>query len=226
MAGQEQQQQRVISLPRRPGSRCGLLAFFPAGPRRICAHRVGVFAPGDGDQPAPGIIWTPGRPPPHRLDQRLLDGVLSEGEVRPAPHQHPKHLGTEPAEVTFVVVHHHWAVSKPASIKVSVTVAPGVRKGRTSIHSCVGRPPRPGAEDRNAATSCARCSESTSTIIQPAMRSLVSANGPSVTGGMPSASYRTNVPAGDSAWESTYSPLSVRTWTRLSMNAKWSLISC
>ena len=43
--------------------------------------------------------------------------------------------------------------------------------------------------------------------IQPAIRSLVSANGPSVTGGRPSPSYRTNVPSGDSAWASTYSPV-------------------
>ena len=42
--------------------------------------------------------------------------------------------------------------------------------------------------------------------IQPAIRSLVSAKGPSVTGGLPGPSERTNVPSGDSAWESTYSP--------------------
>ena len=40
------------------------------------------------------------------------------------------------------------------------------------------------------------------------MRSLVSANGPSVTGGRPSPSYRTNVPSGASAWPSTNSPVS------------------
>lgn len=39
------------------------------------------------------------------------------------------------------------------------------------------------------------------------MRSLVSANGPSVTGGRPSPSYRTQVPSGASAWPSTNSPV-------------------
>lgn len=39
------------------------------------------------------------------------------------------------------------------------------------------------------------------------MRSFVSANGPSVTGGRPSPSYRTNVPSWESAWPSTYSPV-------------------
>ena len=58
------------------------------------------------------------------------------------------------------------------------------RKGRTSIHSYSGSPPRPGAEDRNAAASWARSTLSTSITIQPAIRSLVSANGPSVTGAL------------------------------------------
>lgn len=47
-------------------------------------------------------------------------------------------------------------------------------------------------------------------IIQPAMRSLVSANGPSVTGGRPSPSLRTNAPSDESAWLSTNSPLLCR----------------
>ena len=38
-----------------------------------------------------------------------------------------------------------------------------------------------------------------SITIQPAIRSFVSANGPSVTGGRPGPSYRTNVPSGASA---------------------------
>lgn len=39
-------------------------------------------------------------------------------------------------------------------------------------------------------------------------QTLVSANGPSVTGGRPSPPCRTNVPSGDSAWSFTYSPVS------------------
>ena len=68
--------------------------------------------------------------------------------------------------------------------------------------------------------------------IQPAIRSLVSANGPSVTGGRPSPPYRTNVPSGDSAWWSTNSPVSSSSaaksrihWTcaSTSAGAHWSI---
>ena len=83
----------------------------------------------------------------------------------------------------------------------------------------------PGAEDRNAAASWARSTESTSITIQPAIRSLVSANGPSVTGGFPSPSNRTNVPSGESAWPSTYSPRSRRVSATWSMKARWAEIS-
>ena len=55
-------------------------------------------------------------------------------------------------------------------------------------------------------------------IIQPAMRSLVSANGPSVTGGRPSPSYRTNAPSGASACPSTNSPVSSRRAAKSRMN--------
>jgi len=53
---------------------------------------------------------------------------------------------------------------------------------------------------------------------QPAMRSLVSANGPSVTGGHPSPSDRTNAPSAASAWVSTNSPVSVRRAAKSRMN--------
>ena len=60
--------------------------------------------------------------------------------------------------------------------------------GRTSSHSWIGLPPAPGAADNSPASSIARSYESTSMIMKPAIRSLVSANGPSVTGGLPSPS--------------------------------------
>ena len=58
--------------------------------------------------------------------------------------------------------------------------------------------------------------------IQPAIRSLVSANGPSVTGGLPGPSYRTKVPSGESACPSTNSPRSRRSSATWFMNAMWS----
>ena len=58
-----------------------------------------------------------------------------------------------------------------------------------------GRGPRRGTPPPRAPAR----RESTSITIQPAIRSLVSANGPSVTGGLPAPSYRTNAPSGDSA---------------------------
>jgi hypothetical protein len=48
---------------------------------------------------------------------------------------------------------------------------------------------------------------STSITIHPAIRSFVSANGPSVTGARPSPSERTHTPSGDSACPSMNSPL-------------------
>ena len=62
-------------------------------------------------------------------------------------------------------------------------------------------------------------------IIQPAIRSLVSANGPSVTGGRPSPSYRTKAPSGDSAWPSTNSPDCRSRVAKSSMYATWASIS-
>ena len=61
--------------------------------------------------------------------------------------------------------------------------------------------------------------------IQPAIRSLVSANGPSVTGGRPSPSNRTKVPSGESAWASTNSPRSRRVSATWPMNAMWASTS-
>lgn len=62
------------------------------------------------------------------------------------------------------------------------------RNGRTSSHSWIGVPPAPGAADSSPASSSARSWLSTSITIPPAMRSLVSAKGPSVTGGRPGPS--------------------------------------
>ena len=64
----------------------------------------------------------------------------------------------------------------------------------------------------------ARSQPSTSTTYHPAMRSLVSANGPSVTGCLPWSSARTHAPSGDSACASTYSPFSSRRLPKASMN--------
>lgn len=64
------------------------------------------------------------------------------------------------------------------------------------------------------------------------IRSLVSANGPSVTGGRPSPSWRTNVPSADRAWLSTNSPLPssraakslmYRAWAETSSGVHWSI---
>jgi hypothetical protein len=64
----------------------------------------------------------------------------------------------------------------------------------------VDRPPTgAGADESSPASSIARCSLSTSMTIQPAIRSFVSANGPSVIGGFPAPSERTHIPFGDSA---------------------------
>ncbi len=54
---------------------------------------------------------------------------------------------------------------------------------RTSIHSYSGPPPGPGSEEMYAASSIARSRDSTSTMYQPATRSLVSGSGPSVVTG-------------------------------------------
>ena len=69
--------------------------------------------------------------------------------------------------------------------------------GRTSSHSWIGLPSLPGAEDTSAATSKARSCESTSIMYQPAISSLVSGKGPSVTTGAASGPpYCTQAPAG------------------------------
>lgn len=57
------------------------------------------------------------------------------------------------------------------------------------------------------------------------MRSLVSANGPSVTGGRPSPSYRTKVPSGPSAWLSTNSPVFSSRAAKSFMYRTWAEIS-
>jgi hypothetical protein len=62
-------------------------------------------------------------------------------------------------------------------------------------------------------------------IIQPAIRSLVSAKGPSVTGGLPSPSERTQAPSGAKAWLSTYSPLSCRRFAKSFMYWMWAWTS-
>ncbi|AOR36618.1 hypothetical protein BFF78_41145 [Streptomyces fodineus] len=104
---------------------------------------------------------------------------------------------------------------------------------RAQLEPLVDRlPAGPGAADSSPASSRARSWLSTSITIQPAMRSLVSANGPSVTGGRPSPSYRTHVPPGASAWLSTNSPVSSRraaksrmycTWAEISSGVHWSM---
>lgn len=100
-----------------------------------------------------------------------------------------------------------------------------VRNGRTSSHSWIGSPPAPGAADSSPASSTARSGLSTSITIQPAMRSLVSANGPSVTGGRPSPSYRTHWPSGASAWPSTNSPVFSSRAAKSFMYCTWAVIS-
>jgi hypothetical protein len=55
-------------------------------------------------------------------------------------------------------------------------------------------------------------------MYHPAIRSLVSTNGPSVTGGRPSPSYRTNAPSGASTWVSTNSPVSSSRAAKSRMN--------
>ena len=55
-------------------------------------------------------------------------------------------------------------------------------------------------------------------MYHPAIRSLVSANGPSVTGGLPSPSYRTKAPSESSAWVSTNSPVSCSRAAKSRMN--------
>src|SRR5690606_2803515 len=107
----------------------------------------------------------------------------------------------------------------------SVIVGGCVRNGRSSSHSWIGSPPAPGAADSSPASARARSQLSTSITIHPAMRSLVSANGPSVTGGRPSPSYRTNVPSGASAWLSTYSPVSRSRFAKSSMYCTWAVTS-
>ena len=93
-------------------------------------------------------------------------------------------------------------------------------------------PARPGAAESSPASSTARSWLSTSITIQPAIRSLVSANGPSVTGGRPSPPYWTKVPSGASDWLSTNSPVSSSrfaksrmywTWAEISSGAHWSI---
>ena len=61
--------------------------------------------------------------------------------------------------------------------------------------------------------------------IHPAIRSLVSANGPSTTGGRPGPSKRTHIPSEDSAWESTNSPLSSSRRAKSLMYAMWAVTS-
>ena len=89
----------------------------------------------------------------------------------------------------------------------------------------MGSPPGPGAAESSPASSTARSQFSTSMTIQPAMRSLVSAKGPSVTGGRPSPSERTNAPSADSAWESTYSPVSSSRFAKSFMYCTWASTS-
>src|SRR5690606_12079023 len=145
------------------------------------------------DQPAFGISGRLLLPRGERPDERFLHRVLGRREVGAATDEDAEHLRDEVAQL--VVVHAH-----------SVTVGGAARNGRTSNHSWIGLPFAPGAADNSAASSIARSWLSTSMIIQPAIRSFVSANGPSVTGGLPSPSERTHRPSAARAWASTNSP--------------------
>ena len=71
------------------------------------------------------------------LEQRLLNSVLGRREVASTADEDAKDLR---GEVPQELVH-------------SVAAGASPRNGRTSIHSLIGRPPGPGAEERNAAAS-------------------------------------------------------------------------
>ena len=95
MAAQEEQQQRVVLGLGRTRTDAVQAPQLPAAPRRLRALRVDQLPSGDGDEPALRLLGPAGRPPPHRLHHRLLDGVLGRAEVGSATDEEAQHLRSE-----------------------------------------------------------------------------------------------------------------------------------
>ena len=96
MAGQEEQEQGVVGLFGRAGLRFVVEPLLPPPPGHLGPHDVEVLARGDGHEPALRLVRQAVlRPPPERLDQRLLHGVLGRREVVSAADEDTEHLRTE-----------------------------------------------------------------------------------------------------------------------------------
>src|SRR5207302_9597413 len=179
---QEVQVQRVVGARDRAGRRFGVEPDLSVAASGLRPRHVDEDSPSDRDEPPRGVGGQRALPGGERPDERLLYGVLGRREVRTATDEDAQDPWDELAQLD--VVHAQW-----------VKVGGAARKGRTSSHSWIGSPPAPGAADSSPASSIARSWLSTSMIIHPAIKSLVSANGPSVTGGRPSPSERTHSPS-------------------------------
>jgi hypothetical protein len=81
VAAQEEQQEGVVAVLRRPRRRLLHLGDLAALPRRVRAPYVEEAPPGDGHQPALRLGRQLVGPAAYRLDERLLDGVLGRREV-------------------------------------------------------------------------------------------------------------------------------------------------
>jgi hypothetical protein len=140
---QEVEVQAVVRARHHAGRWLGVELDLPVPASGVRSRHVDERSPGHGDQPAGGIGGRLVLPGGERTDQRLLHGVLGRREVGSATDEDAQHLGDELAELD--VAHDQ-----------SVMVGGAARKGRSSSHSWIGRPPGPGAADSSPASSMAR----------------------------------------------------------------------
>jgi hypothetical protein len=118
-------------------------AGFSVTPGGFRSGHVDEGTPGGGDQPAFGIRRWVGLPRAQRPEQGLLYRVLGGGEIRPTVDEDVQDLRGKLPQPKVVDIH-------------SIKLGRSVRKGRTSSHSWIGRPPAPGAADISPAISIAR----------------------------------------------------------------------
>ena len=97
MAAQKEQRKAVVGLLGRLGGLHRFLAdsrgHLPVTAGLVAAEQVDHSPVANPDQPAARVLRHPfGRPPLHRGEQRLLDGILGDLEVTESADQRAKHL--------------------------------------------------------------------------------------------------------------------------------------
>jgi hypothetical protein len=138
VAAAEEQEEGVVALLGGGWPRLGVRRLLAAVTGGLAAAGVDEPPGGDGRQPGLPVAWRVLGPHPQRLQQRLLQRVLSGIEVLAPPDQAREHPRDEGAQRALV---QRWRRAGHSAAGASDMTS------RTSIHSYNGCPPGPGSDD-------------------------------------------------------------------------------